>query len=387
MTKPTRLLGRSQLALWRELGQHFCRLVMKMTGRKLMSLKLMNIRSMNIMFIFLVMFGFGLISPLKLKAQEHETPLGSDPRLIELEFDPQQSYLILTRPKSVTLIQMSPDESVVTAVAGDTVNFSVVVSQSRNYVMVRPKYEALTTSLTLITNKRDYPLTLRSTKEAVGKWYQRVQWRYPNTLKEEEIDLLQLSAGETPLKSSLNSIGSINSMGTDEAKFRHQMRQHRWPSIRAQDHTALPHGQKGEVESKFESEYGFEMESNSDSDSDSDSKAKPFKKYSPRPQTLSVDVSHLNTRYTIQGATPFRPVLVFDDGVRTYFKMPRTLQSMPALFALEDGATQLVNYTVHQEHMVAQGLHSGYVLKLADKEVRITMSPEESQGFWGRFLP
>ena len=67
--------------------------------------------------------------------------------------------------------------------------------------------------------------------------------------------------------------------------------------------------------------------------------------------------------------------------------MPRTMQSMPALFALEDGATQLVNYTVHQEHMVAQGLHSGYVLKLADKEVRITMSPEEAQGFWGRFLP
>jgi hypothetical protein len=82
-----------------------------------MGLKLMNIRSMNIMFIFLVMFGFGLISPLKLKAQEHETPWAQDPRLIELEFDPQQSYLILTRPKSVTLIQMSPEESVVTAVA------------------------------------------------------------------------------------------------------------------------------------------------------------------------------------------------------------------------------------------------------------------------------
>ena len=382
MSKPTRLWGRSQLTFWRELGQHVYLVVMKMIGPKLMSLKLMSI-----MFICSLMVGFGLMSPLKLKAQEHETPLGSDPRLIELEFDPQQSYLILTRPKSVTLIQMSPEESVVTAVAGDTVNFSVVVSQSRNYVMVRPKYEALTTSLTLITNKRDYPLTLRSTKEAVGKWYQRVQWRYPNALKEEEVDLLQLSAGETPLKSSLNSMGSNNSMGTEEAKVRHRMRQRRWPNIRSQDHTALPHGQEGEVVSKFESEYGIEMESNLDSDSDSGSKTTPFKQYSPRSQTLSVDVSHLNTRYTIQGATPFRPVLVFDDGIRTYFKMPRTMQSMPALFALEDGATQLVNYTVHQEHMVAQGLHSGYVLKLADKEVRITMSPEEAQGFWGRFLP
>jgi len=377
MRKPTRLWGRSQLTFWRELGQHVYLVVMKMIGPKLMSLKLMNI-----VFICSLMVGFGLMSPLKLKAQEHETPLGSDPRLIELEFDPQQSYLILTRPKSVTLIQMSPEESVVTAVAGDTVNFSVVVSQSRNYVMVRPKYEALTTSLTLITNKRDYPLTLRSTKEAVGKWYQRVQWRYPNALKEEEVDLLQLSAGETPLKSSLNAIASNNSMGTEEAKVRHRMRQRRWPSTRSQDHTLLPQGQEGEVVSEFESEYGFEMESNSDSNS----KANPFKQYSPRSQTLSVDVSHLNTRYTIQGATPFRPVLVFDDGVRTYFKMPRTMQSMPALFALEDGATQLVNYTVHEEHMVAQGLHSGYVLKLADKEVRITMRPEESQGFWGRFL-
>jgi type IV secretion system protein VirB9 len=288
-------------------------------------------------------------------AEEREAPLGADPRLLLLEFDSQQSYLILTRPKSVTLIQMSPEETLLTAVAGDTVNFSVVVSQSRNYVMVRPKYEGLTTSLTLITNLRNYPLTLRSTKEAVGKWYQRVQWSYPKDLEDLEAQQAQQAQ-------------QVHEAQLLELRTRERTTSGRLPG---NDST-----QKAESKTNPRSEV-----------SEAEVEVSSFKNPMETSHAFTVDLSRLNTSYTIEGETAFRPLLVFDDGVRTYFKMPHSLQSMPALFAQEDGASQLVNYTVRQEHMVAQGLHSGYVLKLADQEIKVSATPARTQGFWGRFKP
>jgi type IV secretion system protein TrbG len=290
---------------------------------------------------------FCLVFASPVFAQEREAPLGADPRLLLFEFDSQQSYLILTRPKSVTLIQMSPEETILTAVAGDTVNFSVVVSQSRNYVMVRPKYEGLTTSLTLITNLRNYPLTLRSTKEALGKWYQRVQWSYPKDLEDQvapqvhEAQLLELRTRQRTTPGRLPKEDST-------------------PKT---DSNTNPRSQTLEAEET------------------------PLKSPMEPSHAFYVDLSRLNTRYTIQGDSAFRPLLVFDDGVRTYFKMPHNLQSMPALFAQEEGLSQLVNYTVRQEHMVAQGLHPGFILKLADQEIKVSATPVQTEGFWGRFKP
>ncbi len=261
-------------------------------------------------------------------AQGTQGGLSVDPRLVSFEFDQDQSYLILTRPKSVTLIQMAPNESIATAVAGDTVNFSVVVSVSRNYVMVRPKYEGLLTSLTLITNERNYPLTLRSTKEALGKWYQRVQWTYPMGIQEEVLVSklpVQTKASARPMEPKTES---------------------------EEERVGTSHGERS-------------------------SSANPTR----------IDIEHLNTAYRLDGEAEFRPLLVFDDGVRTYLKMPTDVQSLPALFALEQGVSQLVNYSVQNQHMVVQGLHSGFVLKLADTEVKVFKVQAARGGFWGRFRP
>ena len=279
-----------------------------------------------------------------------------DPRLMTTAFDPDQTYLILTRPKSVTLIQMAAEESVVTAVAGDTVNFSVVVSQSRNYVMVRPKYEGLTTSLTLITNFRNYPLTLKSTKEAVGRWYQRVQWTYPHEIDEGVIDDLKMtSKAHDVLKGGEERTTVANAVG----------------SAPQPSQVSSPSSWPAPFQSTPQSQSSLELSNEA------------------RSHALWVDLSHLNTDYTLQGEADFRPLLVFDDGIRTYFKMPQALQSLPALFVLENGVSQLVNYTLHQQHLVAQGLHSGYVLKLADREVKVTSSGTGSnrKGFWERLRP
>ena len=261
-------------------------------------------------------------------AQDPQTWNAPDPRLVSFEFDPDQSYLILTRPKSVTLIQMAPNESVVTAVAGDTVNFSVVVSLSRNYVMVRPKYEGLVTSLTLVTSERSYPLTLRSTKESVGKWYQRVRWMYPLETEQEEF------AQKDPLALKSREVGKPVSNNEEKAQL-------------------------GLI---------------------------PKDAIQTLPTTL-INIEHLNTSYSMEGEAPFRPLVVFDDGQRTYLKMPLGMQTLPALFAQEKGVSQLVNYTLSQQHIVVQGLHAGFVLKLADTEVKVAKTIKSPMNFWDRFKP
>lgn len=115
---------------------------------------------------------------LQSSAQQQATPVNGDTRLVTFNYDPDQTYLILTRPKVVTHVQLAADERVKLAVAGDTASFNVVVSADRANVLIRPKYEGMTTSLTLITNKHSYPVMLRSTSEESGKWYQRVTWNF-----------------------------------------------------------------------------------------------------------------------------------------------------------------------------------------------------------------
>ena len=115
-------------------------------------------------------------------AQQQATPVTGDTRLVTFKYDADQTFLIFTRPKSVTQIQLRPDERVVTLAAGDSANFKFDVSANRNHVLIRPKYEGMTTSLTLITNERSYPIMIRSTDADVGKWHQRVTWLFDEGL-------------------------------------------------------------------------------------------------------------------------------------------------------------------------------------------------------------
>lgn len=122
---------------------------------------------------------------LPARAQQEATPVNGDTRLVTFDYDPDQTYLILTRPKAVTHIQLRPDEKVKGAFAGDTANFTVVVSADRNNILIRPKYPDLSTSFTLLTTERNYPMMLRSTPEATGKWYQRVTWNFPDLVVQD----------------------------------------------------------------------------------------------------------------------------------------------------------------------------------------------------------
>lgn len=109
------------------------------------------------------------------------TSLPGDTRLVQFEYDADNTYLILAKPKAVTDIEFSADEKITTVAGGDTKNWEMTPTQSRHHLFIKPIYEQIETSMTVITDKRSYQFVLRSTGPG-AKWYQRVTWRYNETI-------------------------------------------------------------------------------------------------------------------------------------------------------------------------------------------------------------
>lgn len=118
-------------------------------------------------------------------AEMSPTPLPGDARLVRFDFDPDNTYLILSKPTAVTHIEFSSDEEIETIAAGDTTNFDITATKNRRNLFVKPHVESLSTSMTVITDKRSYQFVIRSTSDG-SKWYQRVSWRIPSTFVIDE---------------------------------------------------------------------------------------------------------------------------------------------------------------------------------------------------------
>ncbi len=117
------------------------------------------------------------------------TSLPGDSRLVQFEYDADNTFMVLTKPKAVTHMEFGQDEKIVTVAAGDTKNWEVNPTANRRHLFVKPTFEGMETSLTVITDKRSYQFVLRSTGPG-AKWYQRVTWRYGQTM------LMDLKASE-----------------------------------------------------------------------------------------------------------------------------------------------------------------------------------------------
>jgi len=62
---------------------------------------------------------------------------------------------------------------------GDSIQW--IIAKADGHVFVKPTKPNIFTSATIVTDKRSYQLTLRSSPPG-GKWYQRVSWNYPDVL-------------------------------------------------------------------------------------------------------------------------------------------------------------------------------------------------------------
>lgn len=139
-----------------------------------------------------------------------------DPKLVVFPFDANNSYRILTRPRSVTNIELSPDERVKILALGDTVSWQA--ADRDNHVFIKPTYPNQTASGTLVTNRRTYQLLLQAGSET-DKFYQRVTFSYPDVIARERADADRAKltpADQLPVGDRLPRVERANPLATSD---------------------------------------------------------------------------------------------------------------------------------------------------------------------------
>lgn len=263
----------------------------------------------------------GLASSNQVRAELLATPVLGDSRLVEFEFDDDNVYLVLTRPKRSTFIRMGGDEQITYVSAGDPKNFDASVAQNYQFMEVKPKFENAETNLTVVTTKRTYHLILKSTFDG-GKWYQRVTWKYP------QVALLDL----TKQAQRADADAATSAVSATAA-----------PSARASTATAA-------------NDPAFDIEA----------------------------LQRLDSNYKITGDAPFRPISVVELDNVTMITFPSGLQELPALFRFETddpSKVALVDYEVAGSKYVVRRRMDKFLLKLGKSEVTVERAAANSKWF------
>jgi len=256
--------------------------------------------------------------PLSVQSELAATPVRGDTRLVQFQYDPDNTFLVLARPRSVTHIQFAPDEVIRSIASGDSQQWSLEPTRDRRHLFVKPVHDDIETSLTVLTDQRSYQFVLRSTGEG-RKWYQRVNWLYPARL------VVDLAAdGDVSMTSAALVPAAAAAPATAQATGRAPR-----PLKADAGHAIAP----------------------------------------VRPDLLRFG-------YEIEGEAAFRPERAFDDGQFTYVQMPVGLRELPALLIEVDDAYALANYDLRGPYLVVQRLFDRAVLRLGRSEVRLRRSAD-----------
>ncbi len=70
----------------------------------------------------------------------------------------------------------------------------------------------------------------------------------------------------------------------------------------------------------------------------------------------AVDLSSLDFQYQVSGRAPWKPVQVYNDGRQMFIRLPESVVEAPVLLAMKGRQEQLVNYRVHNNTFVVDGL-------------------------------
>lgn len=80
-----------------------------------------------------------------------------------------------------------------------------------------------------------------------------------------------------------------------------------------------------------------------------------------------VDINNLNFNYEIEGDATWKPIRVYNDGIKTFIQMPKSMsvQEAPALLVLDSSSKQnLVNYRLKEDKYIVDKLFESAVLLL-----------------------
>ncbi len=150
------------------------------------------------------------------RAEQQAIPMPGDTRLVQFNFDPNDSYTVLSRPGAVTDVQYSPEEKLVALAIGDSTQW--MTSKTPGHVFLKPLRPDIFTSATLVTDRRTYQLTLRASPEN-GMWYQQVRWNYPDEMMWQAAQEEKRRDAEERERKRLDAISVTQGVSVDKLNF------------------------------------------------------------------------------------------------------------------------------------------------------------------------
>jgi type IV secretion system protein VirB9 len=98
------------------------------------------------------------------------------------------------------------------------------------------------------------------------------------------------------------------------------------------------------------------------------------------------NIDALNFEYEVSGKAPWRPVRVYNDGVKTYIQMPSAMAQTeaPALLVLgSDGGKQIVNYRLKKDRFIVDQIFSKAILiaGVGSSQDKVVITYKDSEAY------
>lgn len=94
------------------------------------------------------------------------------------------------------------------------------------------------------------------------------------------------------------------------------------------------------------------------------------------------NIAHLNFEYCIEGKARWKPLRVYNNGIKTIIQMPKAMSQSeaPALLVVDYGSEQLVNYRVQDDRYIIDQIFDKAILVtgVGRKQQRITITRESA---------
>ena len=138
-------------------------------------------------------------------------PVGPDPRIRSLAYDPDEVFRLNLAMKFITHIRFAPGEAIQSVSVGDSASWQIVRLQRGDVLAIKPLIAGAASNMNVITDRRSYVFELRARWLKAGSrrhaW--RVSFTYPQEEAAEERDALRNQWDEDGL-STLYSSASVS---------------------------------------------------------------------------------------------------------------------------------------------------------------------------------
>lgn len=173
--------------------------------------------------IFLAIAAHGLLA----YAESSPIALPGDPKIVVFQYDPNNSYKILTTPLAATNIELSDDEEVVNIDVGDTVqwksNYTPKQPGRPGIISIRPSQPDIWTAGSIITTRRTYLINLASVPQS-AMWYHKVSWNDPGLILLQNQMVQQEQQVHEQEKKRLDNINVTRDISIEKINFDYEIK-------------------------------------------------------------------------------------------------------------------------------------------------------------------